>query len=266
MTTYAPPPRTRFRRSVWFVPVLLTGCATAADGTRTTIVDDVQWMFASCEADTAEETRLCEAAKKHASTRLTGAATGAAVGCLAGFGTGMVATGDAGGRAALTAAGCAAGAFLGYAAGAYVDRVNTEAANEQTDLRARIAAADEDAARYRRAADDADASVRAVRADIARLNRDYAAGQVSADEFGRKIARAETTADSLRALIVESSGTIGYVERDIEQLQAAGRNTGALEQRLARLERENERLIADYQSLVDTIDGVPPTVDRPNVA
>ncbi len=254
------------RRWPLILPLLLAGCATAADGTRTNLFDDMAFLVRGCDDLTGSDRNLCEAAKQHASTRLTGAASGGALGCVVGLGAGALATRDTGATVATTAAGCAVGAFLGYAAGAYVDRVNTEAASAQTDLRARVAAAEEDTARYRQAADDADASVRALRADIARLNRELAAGSITADDYADRIARASRSADSMRSLIVESQGTVGYVERDIAQLREAGKDTSELDARLVRLKQENERLMADYRELVAAIDEVPPGVDRPDVA
>jgi chromosome segregation ATPase len=106
---------------------------------------------------------------------------------------------------------------------------------------------------------------RELKTEIGSLNRRYAAGQITAAEYADQLGNVETSALSLRVLIVESLGNIQVMEEDIAALEQSGRDTSALKQRLATLRRENERLTAQYDDLAEVVDLVPADVDAPTV-
>jgi hypothetical protein len=248
------------------VVVLLNGgCASTSDGTSVNVADDIQLMSTSDEGLSPSEAQLLEAAQRNASTRIEGASIGAVGGCLAGLLGSLALTDNTAVVAGTTAGGCIAGGFAGYAAGAYVAEVNAQAASQQADLQERIDAANADAARYREAADAAERTVGELKTEIGSLNRRYAAGQITAAEYADQLGNVETSALSLRVLIVESLGNIQVMEEDIAALEQSGRDTSALKQRLATLRRENERLTAQYDDLAEVVDLVPADVDAPTV-
>jgi cell division protein FtsB len=252
----------------WMVVAVLLlcgSCASTSDGTSVNIVDDIRLMSMSDEGLSPSEAQLLEAAKRNATTRIEGASIGAVGGCLVGFLGGRAFTDDTAVVAGTTAGGCVAGGLAGYAAGSYVAEVNAQAAGQQANLQDRIDAANADAARYREAANAAERTVAELRTEIGSLNQRYAAGQITAAEYADQLGGVESSALSLRVLIVESLGNIEVMEQDIAALEQNGRDTSALKQRLATLRAENQRLAAQYEDLAQVVDLVPAGVDAPTV-
>jgi hypothetical protein len=247
------------------VVLLCASCASNSDGTNVNIVDDVRLMTMSEDGLSPSEAELLAAAKRNASTRIEGASIGTLGGCLVGFLGGRAFTDDTAVVAGTTAGGCVAGGLAGYAAGAYVAEVNAQAASQQASLQDRIDAANADAARYRDAADAAQRTVSELRTEIGNLNRRYAAGQITATEYADQLDGVESSALSLRVLIVESLGNIQVMEQDIAALEQNGRDTSALKQRVASLKRQNQRLVAQYEDLAEVVDLVPAGVSKPTV-
>ena len=237
--------------------LVLSACAGA--------IDDAKLMMTSGEGMSEAELTLLEEAKRHAQTRLVGGASGAALGCLSGYIAGKELTGSREGTAVATTAGCAAGAFLGYAAGNYIAEVNRNAASQQADLRSRIKAAGEDTARYNAAADAASQTVDSLKRDIDRLNAQTSQTQATSVAYASEIKRLETSALSMRALILESQGNVQAMEKDIALLAEYDKDTSQLERELAKLKGENARLVASYEDLIAVAETIPESAGVPAV-
>lgn len=248
------------------VLALLSGCATTTDGTSYNAIDDTRLMFTSTDDMSKDERVLVEEAKRHAGTRIAGGATGAAFGCVGGFIAGTQLGNSNEAKLAGTAIGCVSGAFLGYAAGNYISEVNKSAASAETNLQARVMAAEGDIKRYQVAADAATRAVADLKKDINSLNTRFAAGQATAKSYAEESKRLDVSARSLRALIVESQGNIQAMEKDIAALEENGKKVGNLKVEMAKLQKENERLVASYQELVAVAETMPEGSGAPDLS
>jgi hypothetical protein len=218
--------------------------------------------FSSDDGKSQAQIDLREHACEYSGTRLTGALTGTLIGAAGGA---LIADQTGGDAAVGAAAGGVAGALIGYAAGAYVANRNAEAAQQQASLRSGIAGAEADAERYSKAADAARQVADQRKAEIARLNADYAQNRITAEQYSDKIEGIDGDLQSMKMLLVESEGNIQLMERDIQELHEYGRDTSNLAAAKRDLEEENARLREAWNELVASIEAMPTGVERPAI-
>jgi DNA repair exonuclease SbcCD ATPase subunit len=207
---------------------------------------------------TPAQQELREESDRFKWTRVQGAALGAVTGAVAGW----FITDDWKGAAG----GAAVGGVLGYAAGYYIDSVNQEYANEQEALNTRIDAAGKDVDRYDKAAADARQVVNQHKATIAELNAEYASQQITAEQYGAKVASIQGDIEALQGLIKESSGNLELMDKDIAALREKGANVGGLSVKRDALASKRDALQAQLDTLAVAIGSIPDAVSAPEVS
>jgi chromosome segregation ATPase len=201
---------------------------------------------------------LREESERFKWTRLQGALVGAAAGALGGW---LISDDWRG-----AAAGAAAGGLIGYAAGYYVDSLNESYANEQRALSTRIAASQKDVDRYQKAVADARAVVGMHRQTIADLNAQYAARQITAQQYGDQITVIEGDIVALQNLINESSGNLEAMDQDITGLREKGAGVGGLVAQRNALASKRDALQEQLDTLASAIGSIPDAVAAPVIS
>jgi outer membrane lipoprotein SlyB len=239
--------------------VLLPGCATRADGSTVTIVDDAQVLAMSDDGLSDVERRQLERVQRYAEMRIQGMVAGTAMGFLAG----LTAGGD--NRAIAVTSGVLVGAHLGYLAGAYVARLNETAEDRRDDLEVQLAAAKETVADTQRAVADNREIVRAERRRIERLNEEHRAGRITATQYRDQLGDLEKRMTIVDESLRVAEGDVKAIEKSVQWQRDRNVNPAALEKQRAALEREVATLRAERDSLLATVGTIPPDVGAPAV-
>lgn len=241
----------RWRAALLALALVVTGCAGNSN-----LADDTALLATDEEGLPPAAAELLHQAKRSAATRVTAAGLGAGAGLLGC----LLATGNmrsAGGRAALVAGCTAAGGALGYAAGAYVDARNQAAGARQTDLRALTIAAQLDAEGYAERGRFAASAIAESQQEVARLNREYAAGRVGVLAYAAQAKALGVTAQAVRSAGRESTDVLKVMQSDIMAARAQGQPTEPLEASYLQLQAENISLVAQYRALLQVVDSAP---------
>lgn len=232
------------------------GCAVDQDGNTVTIIDDVAVLNRSAEGLDPVSARQLQRVQRYARMRAQGAAGGA----LAGLLTGLLIADN---KAAGAGVGAVAGAQIGYLAGAYIANLNTVAEDRRGDLNAQLQAARASVAETRSAVRDNRKMVNAERNAIRRLNRRYAAGKVTQEQYRSQIAELETKQIILNDTIRIAQNDSTAIAHTIEAQKAAGANTRRLANEQARLQAEIRRLNQQRDRLVTAVASIPPEIGYP---
>lgn len=188
-----------------------------------------------------------------------------AIGCAIGALGGAVYARTTGERSSLYAiAGCGVGALSFAAAGAYMNAKTRSYGNEQQAYRNLIAAADEDIRETRQLNQTASRLVTQQRDKINRLNGQYRAGTLKADDYRKQIASAERNGSTLKSQIASLDEQIAYMREDERSLRRS-QNTGPLNQRIRDLQAERDRLQGAVNRLATIYDDVPSEVARVSI-
>ena len=216
----------------------LAACSTTGSG------------FGADESNlTPAQRELRQEAERFNQTVLEGALTGALIGGIAGA---LLSEDDPLAGAAI---GAGAGAAVGAGAGFFVASQNEEYANEEQRLEAQVAAAQEDVARYERIVLSTERVVNEYRQRIARLDSQYADGQVTAAEYRNQVAGVQTDLDAIQALIDENGNIVEAYEAEIASLRQQGRSSTELAAARTEMIQEREALQSQYNELLSAVDG-----------
>ncbi len=230
-----------WRRCTWIVivAVALGACATSRG-------------FNSGDAGLTPEQRALRTEAERFNQTM---GEGAVVGALLGAGIGAL----AGRRNPLAGAlvGAAAGAALGAGAGYLVAAQNEQYASSEQRLNAQIGAARQDVARYQTAAINAQRVADMHRANIARMNAEYRAGRISAEQYRNRAAGIRSDLGAMSALIQENEQLVQAYEQEIANLQRQGANTSQMVTARNDLLRQRQALQAQYDSLLSAVDQAP---------
>ncbi len=125
---------------------------------------------------------------------------GALIGALLGAAIGALASNNRGQGALI---GAAAGGALGAGAGGIVAQQAQARANQEAALRASIDAANRDAQKYRQYASASVANANAARQQIAALDAQYRAGQITAAQFRERTASYQRDLQAMQSLAAD---------------------------------------------------------------
>jgi hypothetical protein len=237
--------------------VVLPGCATRADGSTVSILDDAQVLAMDDEGLSDAERRQLERVKRYASMRTQGAIGGAIIGGIAGA---LLVRKN---RGVGAAGGALAGGALGYLGGAYVARLNETAEDRRDDLEVQLAAAKETVADTQRAVADNREIVRAERKRIERLNQEYRAGKITADQYRDQIGQLETRIKIVDESLRIAENDAAAMQKHIDGQRARNVNPAALEKQRVAIEREVATLRAERDSLIEAAGTIPAGVGAP---
>ena len=183
---------------------------------------------------------------------------GAVVGALGGALLGALLGGDD--PLAGAAIGAAAGAAVGAGAGYFVASQNETYATEEARLNAQIEAARRDAARYRTIVDTTRSVVDGHKRNIARLNRQYRSGQITASQYQTEVASVSGDLESIQSLIDENRTIVGAYDQEISGMRASQQNPGQLVAARNEMIRQRQNLEAEYEELLEAVDAAPVAV------
>ncbi len=187
-------------------------------------------------------------------------AQGVVGGAVLGAAAGALLAAALGGDDRQIAHGAIAGAAVGGVAGAAdAGNVNAHARaqyEQQQSLENQIAAADRNIAEYRKVTDAARRIAASERASIARLNGEFARGEVTAAQYRAELVNARGNLAALTSQIRNAEQDIA----DLDQSGASGHPAGA--SRKARLVEEKTRLEQERATLERIYLGVPSQVGR----
>ena len=183
---------------------------------------------------------------------------GALIGALGGAALGALLGGDD--PLAGAAIGAAAGAAVGAGAGYFVASQNESYATAEARLDAQIEAAERDASRYRTIVATTQSVVDGHKQNIARLNGQYRAGQITAAQYQTEVASVSGDLESIQTLIDENRTIVGAYEDEITNMQASRRDATQLIAARNEMVRQRQSLEAEYDELLEAVDSAPVAV------
>lgn len=183
---------------------------------------------------------------------------GALVGALGGAALGALLGGDD--PLAGAAIGAAAGAAVGAGAGYLVAAQQEQYASAEARLNAQIEAAQRDAARYRTIVDTTRAVVNSHKQNIAQLNSQYRAGQITAAQYQNQVSSISGDLASIQSLIDENRTIVGAYEEEIAEVQSSRRDAGQLIAARNEMVRQRQDLEKEYDELLEAVDAAPVAV------
>lgn len=183
---------------------------------------------------------------------------GALVGALGGAALGALLGGDD--PLAGAAIGAAAGAAVGAGAGYLVAAQNQDYASAEARLNAQIQAAQQDAARYRTIVDTTRAVVNSHKQNIAQLNQQYRAGQITAAQYQDQVSSISGDLESIQSLIDENRTIVGAYEEEIAALRSSRRDASQLVAARDEMVLQRQNLEKEYDDLLEAVDAAPVAV------
>ena len=246
---------------------MVTGCLQQPDGSTPNVFSDLGLLSGSAESRSGSESPQQKALRTqaaryrdYAKTRLQSATTGAAVGGV----VGALLDRNNRGRGALL--GAAAGATVGYIGGSYLTRNHSEFVASREALQEDIKVANDLTASSQENVHVAQAALDYQRAEIARLNEEYHAGQSDAAAYERKLAGIAQDHESVQTMIAATEERVAKMKTSIAAYRQAGIDTAQLEEANAAQTRDLKNLRKIEDAMVDLISGAPEGVSRPTVA
>jgi peptidoglycan hydrolase-like protein with peptidoglycan-binding domain len=158
------------------------------------------------------------------------------------------------------AMGCALGGALGYAGGHYINARNRNYGEEQQKYRGMSAGAQADIERYQQTIIQAQEINATYAARIKKLNAEYRAGSITANQYRGQISRGNESLKNLQTLNRQLEANIDTIEKDINAINSQGRNTQELQQRVATLRQQNLQLETEIAAFSETLSEVPAEV------
>lgn len=198
-------------------------------------------------------------------TRRNRVAQATGLGCVAG-GAGAWLKNQIEGRSTSVgdvAVGAALGCAIGLAAGVYINSRTKSYASEQERYRALIAAADQDIAEAQSLNSTTSRLITQQRQKITRLNNQYAAQQISREDYRAQIASAKNNTVAIDNQIKALSGQANLIREDAAKIKATGTDTSDLERRISGLEKQRADLEQKRRQLTSLYNDVPPDVGAP---
>ena len=242
--------------------VMVAGCQQGSDGTTPNIFADLQTLMGG-EQISPQQSALRDQAEQHqdyAQARVSAAAAGAVIGGI----LGAALDSDNPGRGALLGAGI--GGTAGYVGGSYLTRDHSDFVVSREALAEDIKAANEDTASSRRNVQVAQAALDYQRREIARLNEEYHAGELSPEAYERKLETLLEDRKQVGVMIATTRERITTMESTIASYRRSGYDPMELEKSNAEQRRHIASLREIENAMVDVIAGVPADVPRPRSA
>ena len=198
-------------------------------------------------------------------TRRNRVAQATGVGCVAGGAAAWLKNQIEGNSTSVSdvAIGAALGCSIGFASGIYINSRTKSYASEQERYRALIAAADQDIAEAQSLNTTTSRLITQQRRKISRLNNQYAAQQISRDDYRAQIASAKNNAVAIDNQIQGLSGQAKLIREDAAKIKATGTDTSDLERRISGLEKQRADLEQKRRQLTSLYNDVPPDVGAP---
>ena len=157
--------------------------------------------------------------------------------------------------------GTAAGCIVGFAAGQYINTRTAHFGSSQEQSRALIAAADRDIQKYRSLNATTRSLVSQQRTKVNGLNRQLAAGEITAEGYRARMSSAGRNLQTLQNQSRAINDQVNVMKSDASAIRANNGNPAALSQRIAILEAEKRELDSQRRSLSRIYGGIPPQVN-----
>lgn len=150
-----------------------------------------------------------------------------------------------------------AGAALGGGAGYLVAVQNRSYANREDRLRAGIEASRQDVARLQNVVTANQRVVTMHRATITRLNAEYRAGRISADQYREQAAGVRRDIGAMSSLITENQRLVQAYDQEIASMRRSGANTSEMAGARTGLQQRLQALQSQYDDLVRVVGDAP---------